>query len=221
LDAIAPLEPHRAAAQEAWLLRCAVGKRVLDAGCGAGRLTAPIAAAGIDVTAIDLDTTALQQCATAAPEARCVHGDFRHCEEIESGSMDLVCCLGNTFALLWQVDDAVGALQTFKRVLRPGGQVILDDLPQDLWPELVCGNWMEGVSDDGRQLVWADDDAVFALRAPDEALDNPGGLSPGDRRMRLWTMGALQLAARLAHLGPPQHDPGGAVLVFSDTDAAA
>ena len=91
---------------------------------------------------------------------------------------------------------------------------MIDDIPQDLWPELTCGNWASGISEEGQELVWADDDAVFALRDQ----PRPGQAVPdaSDRRMRLWTMGALELLGRAATIGAPQHLPEAALIMFPD-----
>ena len=90
----------------------------------------------------------------------------------------------------------------------------MDDCPGLYWPELAGGNWCAGISDDGAQLVWAEDDAVFAVRR-DGAVDPArGALEPGDRALRLWTRGAIDLAARAAGLSASQRIEGGALLVM-------
>lgn len=213
LDAVAPLDEERSSMQIAWLQKRAQGCRMLDAGCGAGRVAAPLAKAGIDVIAIDSDQEMVRRCKEAAPGATCMHGDMRK-PQLLAASVDLVCCLGNTFCLLHDVDDALKTMRTWRCLLRGGGAIVIDDVPQDLWGELTEGNWTSGTSEDGRQLVWADDDAVFALRQQvDTARTVP---DEQDRRCRLWTMGALTLLATAAGAGLPRHEPEGAVIVFSD-----
>jgi SAM-dependent methyltransferase len=215
LDAIAPFDDARSAQQVDWVMQFCAGRRVFDAGCGHGRLAAPLAAAGIEVVAMDADATALLACSAAAPKATCVAGDFRSCGD-ELGVFDVVLCLGNTFALVHDVDEACATMRRWADMLTPGGVILLDDMPQDLWPELAEGNWRAGVSPAGQQLVWAVDDAVFALRSG-EAVD-PDGAPPGegDRCLRLWTMGALRLLAVAVGLEGPVEHPEGCVLAFSD-----
>ncbi len=210
-DTLTPLDPETAAAQLAWLQTTAQGCRVLDLGCGQGRIAAPLAAAGVQLTAIDDDPRCVAACAKAAPRATVVQGDFR---DLPEGIWDVLLCLGNTFATVHDVDDAVALLGHWASRLAPGGHIVIDDLPGDLWPELAQGNWAAGLSPEGAELVWAADDAVFALRSVlDEVLPE---LHQGDVRMRLWTMGALRLLARAANLQGPHRPRGAAVLIFSD-----
>jgi len=214
LDAVAPLDDKRSTRQVQWLLSRATGTRVLDVGCGVGRIAAPLSAAGVDLVAVDDDPQALGQCGGNAPAATCVQADMRHLD-MPPVSFDMVCCLGNTFCLLHDVDEAVQVMQAWRALLRPGGVIIIDDIPHDCWGELTEGNWIAGVADDGRQLVWDGCDVVFAVRAAADAQRSPM-LDAADRRMRLWTMGALRLLARVVGLQGPVHEPRGAVLVFSD-----
>ena len=64
------------------------------------------------------------------------------------------------------------------------------------------------------QLVWAENDAVFAIREGEEVDAECWELKESDQRVRLWTMGAMQLAARLAELSAPEVPVAGAILVM-------
>ena len=64
------------------------------------------------------------------------------------------------------------------------------------------------------QLIWAPDDAVFTLRTGDDVDTDSWTIGPHDTRYRLWTMGTLTLAARLAGLSAPVHDPDGGLIVL-------
>ncbi len=218
LDAVMPLDDERSQRQVQWLLDRAKGQRVLDVGCGAGRITAPLSQSGIEVVAVDDNAQVLACCAENAPGATCVLGDMRQLD-MAPMSFDMVCCVGNTFCLLHDVREATRVMNKWGALLRPGGVIVIDDIPHDIWPELTEGNWISGVADDGKQLVWDTCDAVFALRdAADD--DRSAFVDEADRRMRLWTMGALQLLADTTGLAGPKHESQGAVLVFSDPSGA-
>ncbi len=191
---------------------------VMDVGCGDGRMLIPLAVAGHNVVGIDVDPKAIGECA-----AQCEKADVD--AELLDGSLfdvlplsqkvDVVVCCGQTFMLLHDVNDAVIAMKLFRESLREGGIVVLDDIPSDLWPEVANGNWANGVNDEGMlQLVWAENDAVFAIREGDEVDEMAWNLKGSDRPLRLWTMGALQLVAQLADLSAPEVPVAGAILVM-------
>ena len=81
--------------------------------------------------------------------------------------------------------------------------------------QLTTGNWLAGVTDDGAaQLVWHESDAVFALRYGDDVDPDVDELAPTDRSMRLWTDGAIRLAAAAASLSAPRRIPDVGLLVM-------
>lgn len=203
-------------------------RRVLELGCGGGRVLTPLCAAGHTCVGIDHDAAALERCAEAIRNcgdlAELIQHDFLQPwpKSIRRSAepFDAVLCLGNTFMTVSDVDDAAALLLRCRALLTPGGVVMLDDLPGEHWPELAEGNWQAGLSADGAsQLVWAPDDAVFALRRGEDVDSEDWALRETDRRLRLWTAGALRLAARLAGLSAPRALPEANLLAFGSERA--
>jgi SAM-dependent methyltransferase len=215
-----PMSPEQSAVQIQSILALLgdASLDVLDIGCGSGRLLIPLAVAGHHVIGIDSDSNAIQTATNnlrdAEIEATCIEGDFFH-ELPFDEPVDVIVCCGHTFMLLYDVDQALEALQLFKKSLRKGGMVIIDDIPGDLWPEVAEGNWVNGLNEQAKlQLVWAEDDAVFAIREGDAVDDASWELKESDVPLRLWTMGSLRLLARLASLSVPEVPVKGAILVM-------
>jgi len=203
-------------------------KQVLELGCGGGRVLVPTAAAGHECTGLDRDGAALQRCREAlerhGADAELIEHDYVHpwpeTMTLADASFDAALCLGNTFMTIVDVDDAVAVLQRIADALKPGGAFIIDDIAQEYWPELIEGNWCNGVSDDDSvQMVWADDDAVFALRRGADVDPDDWTLNPSDRRYRLWTTAALELAGRLAGLSVRPWSAGSGVTVLRRDEA--
>ena len=197
-------------------------KKVLDIGCGDGRLLLPLAVAGHEVTGIDIDATAISACAAACAkadvDATLIDGNVLELLPMVD-PVDAVVCCGNTFMLFADIDEGVELLQLCKASLLESGIVIIDDIPSDLWPEITDGRWCNGVNDEATlQLVWSKNDTVFAIREGDQVQADNWELGEDDRLLRLWTMGDLRLAARLSDLSPPESSRvmpvGGTVLVM-------
>lgn len=183
--------------------------RILDLGCGNGRILAPLANAGHAVEGIDADPRAVQACAAAGLGAR--QGD------IAAGSCDLsvagapphaVLCLGHTFMLL---TDPIETLALMERVVAAlskdggGGFFAIDAFCEPLWSEVSEGYWQSGIAEDGQsQLVWAPGDNVLAFRGPREIDESSWEVGPRDRPVRLWSMGELRLLAHAAGFAEPE-----------------
>jgi SAM-dependent methyltransferase len=209
-----PHEAQQAAAQLAALQDCLAGRsmRVLDLGCGAGRLLVPLAQAGHEVTGIDNNSNVLARCGEALAEASAsatlIESDFL-ADDWPDATYDAVLLLGNTLMTIVDMHDAVQLLQRAGQSLADGGMVILDDLPGDFWPELTEGNWQGGVSEDGdAQLVWDARDSVFALRFGDAVDTDQWDFKSDDQRLRLWTSSLLSLTCQIAGLSEPVVHPG-------------
>jgi SAM-dependent methyltransferase len=99
--------------------------RVLDAACGIGTQTLPLAARGFRVAARDLSPAAVVRLQREA-EARQVIvdaavADMRQVTSSVSGSFDIVLVFDNSLAHLLNDNDLRRAFQSFLTVLRPGG----------------------------------------------------------------------------------------------------
>ncbi|MBT8485145.1 MAG: class I SAM-dependent methyltransferase [Phycisphaerales bacterium] len=216
-----PFEPEQHAAQLAGLVRL-LGpppRRGLDLGCGPGRILVPLAAEGHRMIGLDRDPSILTVCedrlARAGATAELHAVDFQAAWPSSVTDLDFVLCLGNTFAILADVDAAVAMLQRVASVLAPGGVFLMDDLAADLWPELTEGYWCSGVSDDGTaQIIWHPSDAIFALRHGDAVDDRSWTFEAGDQPLRLWTDGALRLAAAAGGLSGPEREDGAHLIVM-------
>ncbi len=184
-------------------------KRVVDLGCGSGRIVVPLAVAGHEVVGVDSDQKSIDLCCDALQAqkvaAEIVCDDFRNPVAEVTGRVDAFVCLGNTFMLLVDPLEAVKLLSQWGQQLAPGGAIIIDDIPQDLLGELTEGRWQDGLSEDGQlQMAWAHGDLVFAVRSGDQIEVDHEGILVGEPCFRLWTMGALDLVASQAGLAPPQ-----------------
>jgi len=108
---------------------------VLDVPCGDGRLSRRLAEAGHEVTGIDIAPGAL---ALAPPGLRLMQGDLRALPDI--GPFDAVLSWGNSFGYLTP-PDTVRALEGLRRVVRPGGTLVLESgaVAESMLPRLATG----------------------------------------------------------------------------------
>lgn len=118
-------------------LRARLGaRRVLELGCGTGRVTLPLARAGVErgVTVVGLDRSAAMLAGASAkleaePPAvraavRLVEGDMRAFALGER--FDLIVVPFNTLGHLHTIDDQVACLTTARAHLAPGGRLAVE-----------------------------------------------------------------------------------------------
>jgi SAM-dependent methyltransferase len=99
--------------------------RVLDAVCGIGTQTLPLAARGFQLTARDLSPAAVARLQQEAQVRRLVVdtavSDMRQVASSVSGPFDVVLAFDNSVSHLLDDNDLRAAFQQFLSVLRPGG----------------------------------------------------------------------------------------------------
>jgi SAM-dependent methyltransferase len=98
------------------------GARVLDAGCGTGRVAIRLAELGFDCVGADLDESMLAEARRAAPQLRWVHADLAGLE-VRPAGFDLVVAAGNVVPLLAAGSEPV-AIARMAAHLRPGGLLV-------------------------------------------------------------------------------------------------
>ena len=127
------------------------GGPVLELGCGTGRVTVPIAKAGIDIVGLDNSEAMLERARGKARELEPGHGSI----DLQMGDMRDF-SLGRTFPLiivpfrgflsLLSVEDQVNCLTSVKNHLEPDGRLIFNIFVPD------------------PQMLVEDEDAAFHLR---------------------------------------------------------
>jgi Methylase involved in ubiquinone/menaquinone biosynthesis len=140
--------------------------RILDAGCGTGRVAIRLAADGHDCVGVDLDVSMLAEARRAAPEITWIQADLATLDLGDTDEFDLVVAAGNVIPLLAPGTEsaAIGALAA---VLRPGGLLVagfgldaahlpvppsVDLASYDLWCEAA------GLTYERRFATWAGDE---------------------------------------------------------------
>jgi len=116
----------------------AAGGRVLELGCGTGRVLVPIAAAGLEVVGLDLSEAMLAKCreklraqpAEAQRRARLLRGDMTDFNLGET--FPLVIIPFRPFQHLLAVEQQLACLGNIGRHLAPGGRLVLDVFQPDL-----------------------------------------------------------------------------------------
>lgn len=108
-------------------LRLSPGSRVLDAPCGAGRLSLALAAGGSIVTGVDISAeflaAARQSCEERSLDVSWRQSDMRDLPW--PNQFDAAFCFGNSFGYL-EDDGNQAFLEAVARVLVPGGRFAID-----------------------------------------------------------------------------------------------
>ncbi len=101
------------------------GSRILDAGCGPGRLAGWLAAAGHDVVGVDIDPLLIEAAERDYPGPAYAVGSVTELDaDALGGPFDAVVCAGNVMVFL-APDTEVEALAAMRSVLAPDGFVIV------------------------------------------------------------------------------------------------
>ena len=113
--------PHRWSALDGRAFEQVRG-RVLDVGCGGGRIALALQDTGHDVVAIDASPGAIEVCRERG--VRQAH--VRSVTQIDGamGPFDSIAMFGNNLGLLSNARRAVWLLRRMKRITAPGGQIV-------------------------------------------------------------------------------------------------
>jgi SAM-dependent methyltransferase len=109
----------------------AAGGPVLELGCGTGRVTVPLARAGISLVGIDLSDPMLRRARARlrrvrlAAHARLVRGDIRHLP-FEPATFALVAAPYGILQSLVRDSDLSATLSAAAAALRPGGRLVME-----------------------------------------------------------------------------------------------
>jgi len=175
------------------------GSRALDVGCGGGILSEALAAAGAQVTGIDLAPRVLDVARLHLHESN-LAVDYREIS-VEAlatempGSFDLVACM----ELLEHVPDPGGVITACAALLKPGGHLFLSTLnrtPQAFGIAIVGAEYMAGLLPRGThhyaQFIRPSELAT-ALRAAGLELEDVSGLGYNPLTRHAWVTQSVQV----------------------------
>jgi ubiquinone/menaquinone biosynthesis C-methylase UbiE len=114
------------------LSACPEGGELLDAPCGFGRHSIPLARAGYRVTGVDRSPVLLEEAerrATAEPRPAFVHADYRELPFADE-RFDAAVCLFTSLGYLGDEEDT-NVLAGIRRVLRPGARLVIETMHRD------------------------------------------------------------------------------------------
>ncbi|WNI33479.1 class I SAM-dependent methyltransferase [Streptomyces sp. ITFR-6] len=135
------------------------GARVLDAGCGTGRVMIRLAELGYDCVGVDLDASMLAVARKQAPGLPWFQTDLAEFEPARlgfTGGFDLVVAAGNIFPLLAPGTEAA-VVKRLSAALRPGGLLVagfgLDEAHLPVPPGLTLSDYDDCCAASGLSLV--------------------------------------------------------------------
>ncbi len=147
------------------------GARILDAGCGSGRVGGALAEAGHDVVGVDVDPALIEAAEQDHPGPRWMVGDLAELDLAARGvttPFDAIVCAGNVMAFL-APSTRREVLKRFRAHLAPGGRAAIgfgagrdyefgdffaDAAAAGLEPDLLLSTWdLRPFTDDSSFLV--------------------------------------------------------------------
>lgn len=135
------------------------GARVLDAGCGTGRVMIRLAELGYDCVGVDLDASMLAVARKQAPELPWFQADLAEFEPDLLGiaaDFDLVVAVGNVFPLVAAGTEAA-VVERLAAALRPGGLMVagfgLDEAHLPVPPGITLSEYDDCCAAAGLTLV--------------------------------------------------------------------
>ncbi|MEE2972852.1 MAG: class I SAM-dependent methyltransferase [Planctomycetota bacterium] len=200
-----PYDPTESAAQAAGVgALLGVDARLLDLGCGTGRVAARLlkARADLDLQLVGVDLDEAMRgpyLESTMGRARFQVGDIFASDGMPEGPFDAILALGNLVMLLREPPRLRAFYAAAHRRLVPGGVLVIDDFAEGGWAELASGRWADGIDETGSmQMLWLSGDPEFVVRMGEEV--DPDARHPGaeERVLRLWSRRELDDAAELA-----------------------
>jgi 2-polyprenyl-3-methyl-5-hydroxy-6-metoxy-1,4-benzoquinol methylase len=114
------------------LLRRPENKRILDLACGSGRHSVALAAQGFDVIGLDMSKVMIQAANKHAEDNKVkpafIVADMIDIDSVVEGSFDLIFCLGNSLALLHDIDSIRQLVKTIHNRLNDRAAFIVQVL---------------------------------------------------------------------------------------------
>lgn len=127
------------------------GQTLLDVGCGTGELLSLLGdIEEISLVGVDPSVAMLDVARAKVPSARFLEGTAEQIP-VESGSIDWLV----STSLLHYVRDPFAARKEFRRVLRPGGTLVLTDWSGDFLTTRLQARWSRAVDPAFRHLYSA------------------------------------------------------------------
>jgi SAM-dependent methyltransferase len=99
------------------------GTRVLDAGCGTGRVAIELALRGFDVVGVDADPGMIATARTKAPDHVWIEADLAHLDGSVDGEFDVILLAGNVMIFVAPGSEE-NVLQGLAARLAPGGLLV-------------------------------------------------------------------------------------------------
>jgi ubiquinone/menaquinone biosynthesis C-methylase UbiE len=99
--------------------------RLVDLGCGTGRLCAHFAAKGFECVGVDLSGEMLAKAWQNAPSATFVKANLVELTELADQSFDYAACLFSTLGMIRGHENRAKVLANAFRLLKPGGRFVL------------------------------------------------------------------------------------------------
>jgi ubiquinone/menaquinone biosynthesis C-methylase UbiE len=190
----------------------ASGGPLLELGCGTGRITLPLARAGVEVVGIDRSEPMLARAAARRRRAPCgelvelVRGDIRALP-FQPGQFDTVLAPYGVLQSLLGDRDLTATLDSVARVLAPGGRFGIDLVPDvPNWREYRDRVQLRGKSAGGGRLTLIEsvrqDPRRRRTTFEQRYLEQRGGQTAEHRfELTFRTLSVRQMTSRLARAG--------------------